>query len=201
MKDLVEFAELVKARLIAEGHTCSVLWGLDEARKHDNQGAGTANRVVIYDGPPDEEKGQWIRHTVNQTNAAKREQPGRFFRWQRVTFDVWAYNGQPGIIALDGGKEYAAQFRAKDCLVDTVERAALRVVKEQAHHHTFYEEAVNNRSNPIGRRHGDRAVFSFEIAFLSRNPAPLPDDYIETTPKLTGIAIAPALTITEETPE
>lgn len=201
MKDLVEYAELVKARLVAEGKTCVVLWGRDASKNHDIQGPGTANRVVIYDGPPDEEKGQWVRHTVNQDNTKRQENPGQFYRWQRVTFDVWAYNGAPGTTTLDGGKEDAAQFRAKDALVDAVERAALRVVKQQGHRNTFYEEVVNNRSNPIGRSHGDRAVFSFEIAFVSRDPTPTIDDFKEAKPNLTGVVSTPSITITEETPE
>jgi hypothetical protein len=201
MKDLVEFAELVKARLVAEGNTCTVLWGRDEAKKHDNQGPGTANRVVIYDGPPDEDKGQWIRHTVNQDNTQKRESPGQFYRWQRVTIDVWGYNSAPATITLDGGTEDAGQYRAKDSLVDAAERAALRVVKQNGHRHTFYEEVANNRSNPTARRKGDRAVFSFEIAFVSRDPLPIASQFKETTPILTGVVSTPSITVTEETPE
>lgn len=200
MRDLVHFAELVKARLVAEGQTCVVLWGREAAKSKDNQGPGTANRLVVYDGPPDEEKGQWVRHTVNQDNTQRREGPGQFYRWQRVTLDVWAYNGSPPTINLDGGKEDAAQFRAKDSLVDAVERAALRVVKQQGHRHTFYDEVVNNRSNPIGRRHGDRAVFSFEIAFVSRDPTPTTDDFKEAKPVLAGVVSTPSITVTEETP-
>lgn len=201
MKDLVEFAELVRAKLLAEGHTCLVLWGRKEATNHDKQGPGTANRVVIYDGPPDEEKGQWIRHTRNLHNSQKRELPGQLYRWQRVTIDVWHYNPTPPSVTLDGGKEDAAQYRAKDCLMDAVERAALRVAKEQGHDHTFYDEVVNNRSNPIDRRHGDRAVFSFEIAFVSRDPTPTIDDFKEAKPILTGVVSTPSITVTEETPE
>jgi hypothetical protein len=201
VKDLVEFAELVKARLVAEGHTCLVPWGREAAQLKDNQGPGTANRVVIYDGPPDEQNGQWVRHTVNQDNTQRRENPGQFYRWQRVTLDVWGYNSAPGTIQLDGGKEEAGQFRAKDCLVDAVERAVLRVVKSQGHRHTFYEEVVNNRSSPMGRRHGDRAVFSFEIAFVSRDPAPLAAQFKEASPSITGVVSTPSITITEEAPE
>ncbi len=200
MIDLVEFAELVKARLVAEGHTCLVLWGRAEATNHDKQGPGTANRVVIYDGPPDEAKGQWIRHTTNQDNTQRRENPGQFYRWQRVTLDVWHYNGTPPSIALDGGIEDAAQFRAKDCLMNAVERAALRVVKENGHRHTFYDEVVNNRSTPTDRRHGDRGVFSFEIAFVARDPEPTIDDYKEPAPILSGVVNTPTATITEVTP-
>jgi hypothetical protein len=199
-KDLVEFAERVKAILVADGHTCLVLWGRAEASNHDKQGPGTANRVVIYDGPPDEAKGQWIRHTTNLDNTQKRENPGRFYRWQRVTLDVWHYNGAPPAIALDGGIEDAAQFRAKDCLMDATERAALRAVKERGHKHTFYEEVVNNRSTPIDRKSGDRAVLSFEIAFVSRDPAPTINDFKASTPILTGVVNTPTATITEITP-
>jgi hypothetical protein len=200
VRDLVHFAELVKARLVAEGQTCFVLWGRAEASNHDKQGPGTANRVVVYDGPPEEPKGQWVHHTVNQSNTQKREQPGLFFRWQRVTLDVWGYNGTPGEIALDGGKEDAAQFRAKDYLCDAVERAVIHVVKSQGHAHTFYGEVVNNRTSPTERRHGDRAVFSFEIAFVSRDPNPTSDNFKEAKPKLTGVANTPSGSITEETP-
>lgn len=201
VKDLVEFAELVKARLLAEGETCVVLWGREAAKNKDNQGPGTANRVVVYDGPPDEEKGQWVRHATNLDNTQRRESPGQFYRWQRVTLDIWAYNNTTPAIELDGGTEDATQFRAKDCLVSAVERAALRVVKSQGHRHTFYDEIVNNRSNPIGRRHGDRAVFSFEIAFVARDPAPLASQFKETAPILTGVVSTPSITVTEETPE
>lgn len=201
MKDLVEYAELIKTRLVAEGHTCIVLWGRDEASNHDKQGPGTANRVVIYDGPPTKQSGQWIRRTTNLDNTKKQEQPGQFYRWQRVTFDVWAYNGTPGTIALDGGKEDAAQFRAKDYLVDAVERAALRVVKQQGHRNTFYQEVIDSDPNPTGRRHGDRAVFSFEIAFVSRDPTPTIDDFKEAKPNLTGVVSTPSITVTEETPK
>lgn len=200
MKDLVEFAELVKARLVAEGVTCAVHWGREAAKSKDNQGSGTANRVVIYDGPPDEEKGQWVRHGINQDNTRRREQPGQFYRWQRVTLDVWGYNATAATVQLDGGKEEASQFRAKDHLADAVERAVLRVVKQQGHRNTFYDEVVNNRTTPSGRRHGDRAVFSFEIAFVSRDPTPTPDNFIESTPIITGEITTPTATITEETP-
>ncbi len=201
MKDLVEFAELVKARLIADGYTgTAVLWGRDEAKNHDNQGTGTANRVVIYDGPPDEEKGQWVRHTNNKGNVDKRENPGKFYRWQRVTLDVWAYNGAPPTVALDGGKEEAAQFRAKDSLMNAVEQAALLVAKQYAHEHTFYEEVVNNRTTPLGRRHGDRAVLTFEMVLVSRKTTPTIDNFKEPTPILTGVVNTPTATITEETP-
>ena len=200
MKDLIEFAELVRAKLLAEGHTCLVLWGRAEASNHDKQGPGTCNRVVIYDGPPDEAKGQWVRHTVNQDNTQKHEQPGQSHRWQRVTLDVWHYNGSPPSIALDGGIEDAAQFRAKDNLTSAVERAALRVVKERGHRHTFYEEGVFNRSTPIDRKQGDRAVLSFEIAFVARDPAPIIDDFKEAAPIITGVVNTPPGTITETTP-
>lgn len=200
MKDLVEFAELVRTKLLAEGQTCLVLWGRAEASNHDKQGPGTANRVVVYDGPPDEAKGQWIRHTNNKGNAAKREQPGQFYRWQRVTLDVWHYNGAPPVIALDGGTEDAAQFRAKDSLMSATERAALQVVKEQGHEHTFYEDVVNNRSTPTDRRHGDRAIFSFEIAFVACDPTPTIDKFKESKPILTGVMTTPTATITEITP-
>ncbi len=201
MKDLVEFAELVRAKLLAEGLTCLVGWGRAEATNHDKQGPGTANRVIAYDGPPDEPKGQWIRHTTNLDNTQRRENPGQFYRWQRVTFDVWHYNGSPPAIALDCGVEDAAQFRAKDCLMGAVERAVLRTCKETGHRSTFYEEGVFNRSTPTDRRHGDRAVFSFEIAFVARDPTPTIDDFKEAKPTLTGVVSTPSITVTEETPE
>jgi hypothetical protein len=202
MRDLVHFAELVKARLVAQGFTgTAVLWGREAAANKDNQGTGTANRVVIYDGPPDEEKGQWVRHDRNLDNTQRREQPGQLYRWQRVTLEVWGYKSIAGAISLDGGKEDAAQFRAKDYLADAVERAALYTVKSQGHRHTFYDEVVNNRSNPIGRRHGDRAVLSFEIAFVSRDLTPTTANFIESTPIVSGEITTPTATITEETPE
>ena len=200
MKDLVEFAELVRAKLLAEGHTCLVGWGRAEATNHDKQGPGTANRVIAYDGPPDEPKGQWIRHTANLDNTQRSEQPGQFYRWHRVTLDVWHYNGSPPAIALDCGTEDAAQFRAKDCLMDAVERAVLRTCKETGHRSTFYEEGVFNRSTPTDRRQGDRAVFSFEIAFVSRDPKPTINDFKEPKPVLSGTITTPTATITETTP-
>lgn len=200
MRDLVHFAELVKARLVAEGHTCLVLWGRAESKNHDKQGPGTANRVVVYDGPPDEENGEWLHHTRDLNNRHNAEQPGLFYRWQRVTFDIWHYNGSPPTVQLDGGADEAAQFRAKDYLTNAVERAALRVVKEQGHEHTFYDDVINNRSTPNDRRHGDRAVFSFKIAFEARDPTPTTNDFKASAPKLTGVMVTPTATITEETP-
>lgn len=200
MIDLVHFAELIKARLVAQGYTPAVIWGRDAAKNKDNQGTGTANRVIVYDGPPDEEKGQWVRHTPNLGNSHKHESPGKLYRWQRVTLDVWGYNGTAPAVSLDGGREEAAQFRAKDYLMDAVERAAQYVITSQGHKSTFYDEVINNRTTPTGRRHGDRAVFSFEIAFTSRDPLPTEDNFIEATPILTGVTVTPTATHTEETP-
>lgn len=201
MRDLIHFAELVRARLLAEGQTCVVIWGRDAAISKDNQGPGTANRVVVYDGPPDEEKGQWVRHTWNVDNSQKRELPGQFYRWQRVTFDVWGYSNTAPAVTLDGGKEEAAQFRAKDSLMDAVARNVRHVLGQEKHRSTFYDEVVNNRTMPLGRRHGDRAVLTIDVAFLSRDPAPTTNDFIETKPIITGVVVSPTATTTEETPE
>ena len=121
---------------------CVVLWGSEAAKSKDNMGTGTDNRVVIYDGPPDEQNGQWIRHTTNLDNTQRREQPGRLYRWQRVTIDVWAYNGAPPAIALELGTEEAARICSKDYLVDAVERAVLRTVKTPWYRDTFYSAAI-----------------------------------------------------------
>jgi hypothetical protein len=200
MRDLPHFAELLRAALLAEGQTCAVGWGRDASISEDNQGPGTANRVVVYDGPADDEKGQWIRHTPNLKNTAKREQAGQFYRWQRVTVDIWGYCPAPDATTLDFGKEEAGQFRAKDYLTDAVERQIRHILGQQKHDSTFYDDLVNNRTSPLGRRHGDRAVFSFEICFTSRDPAPTISQFIESAPILTGVVATPSLTTTEETP-
>jgi len=199
MKDLVEFAELLRTRLLAEGHTCAVLWGRDEAKRHDNQGPGTANRVVVYDGAPDDPKGQWVRHATT-TNTHVLENREKLARWQRVTIDVWGYCPSPATVTLDGGTEEAGQFRAKDYLSEAVGRSAYDVVRSQGHKSTILQETWNNRTTPTGRRHGDRSILSFEIEFASRAPIPTTADFVECEPKITGVAETPYSTVTEVTP-
>ena len=111
MKDLVEYAELVKARLVAEGKTCVVLWGRDASKNHDVKGPGTANRVVIYDGPR-RRKGA-MGSSYREPRQHEKQETRAVYRWQRVTFDVWAYNGAPGQQRLTAAKKTRRNFVQK----------------------------------------------------------------------------------------
>lgn len=193
MIDLYHFAALVKARLVAEGATeYAVLWGREHSQRKDNQGAGTANRVVVYDGPPDDATGTWVRRAAS-SNRHVRDQRGQLLEWERVTLDLWAYDGtRDALTGLDGGDEEGRQYRAKRALEQCVARACWDVLRTEGHLSTFLEETTDNRTTPNQRRHGDRCVLSFEIAFTNRRPAPTAAELVAPEPDTSSVVVTVA---------
>lgn len=167
MIDLVSLRDGIAAKLAAEGSTANVVFGRSHLVRQDNQGPGTANRVVVAPGHPE---GDWGEIKVAR-KAHTRELPDQAIHGEVCTIDVWAYD------SADPTDE-ALQYRALRGLWQCVVRAVGLLLREGGHDSaTWYGSTVELLSRPVDRRHGERARISFTIDFSVRAPAPA-----ETTP-------------------
>lgn len=162
MIDLVSLKEGIAAKLAAEGSDANVVFGRSHLVRQDNQGPGTANRVVVAPGSPD---GDWGQIKV-PTKAHTRELPDEAIHGEVVTIDVWAYD------PADPSDE-ALQYRALRGLWQCVVRAVGMLLREGGHDSaSWWGSTVEIMSRPIDRRHGERGQIIFEIDFSVRAPTP-----------------------------
>lgn len=163
MIDLVDFRDKVAAKLAAEGCTAAVLFGRGHLTRQDNQGAGTANRVVIAPGQPQDDS--WGTLRVGR-KAHVRAYPGEAQHDELVTIDVWAYDSS-------APTDEAVQYRALRVLWNRVVRAVGACLREGRHDAaTWWGSGPQLLRQPTDRRHGERARVVFTIDFDVRAPAP-----------------------------
>lgn len=171
MIDLVDLKDKINASLVAENCDAAVLFGRAELTRRDNQGPGTANRVVVAPGRP--ESGEWGEISAGRKSHT-RAYPGEGQHGETVTVDVWAYDASA---PTDAG----AQYRALRVLWNRVFRAigaAVRggqVAGEGGHTHTFWGAEPVLMQVPVDRGHGDRCRVVFSIDFDIRAVAPAVD--------------------------
>lgn len=168
MIDLVDFHAKLAAKLLAEGSTAAVLFGRSHFIRQDNQGPGTANRVIVAPGVPDAD--DWGEIKV-PTKAHTREQPDEAIHGELVTVEAWGYDPT-------APSDEALQYRAVRALWHCVLRAVGALVREGGHDSTtWWDSGTQLLGKPVDRRHGERARVTFVIDFSVRAPTPA-----ETTP-------------------
>lgn len=165
MIDLLDFSDQIRAALVADGSDAKVLFGRSHLSRMDNQGPGTANRVVVAPGAPTE--GTWGSIEV-PTKAHARAYPGEAKHREQVTIDVWGYDGTA--MADEG-----VQYRALRVLWNRVLRSIGIALRVGAHTHTFWGTEPRLMAQPADRRHGERAQMTFMIDFDVRSVAPAVD--------------------------
>jgi hypothetical protein len=184
MIDLADLRDKIAVSLAAEGCDAAVLFGRAELTRRDNQGPGSANRVVVAPGNPDSL--EWGTLSVGRKSHT-RAYPGEADHGEIVTVDVWAYDSS-------APADEVAQYRALRVLWNRVVRAigtALRggsVPGEGAHTHTFWGATPRLYAQPADRRHGERCRVIFTIDFDVRAVAP-PLDVVgaEAAPPAQGL--------------
>jgi len=162
MIDLLDFKEKIAATLAGEGCDAAVHFGRSHLTRNDNQGPGTANRVVIAPGDP--ASAGWGTLTVGR-KAHVRTFPGEAQHSEAVTVDVWAYDGSA---PTDEG----AQYRALRVLWNRVVRAIGTAIRAGRHDSTWWGSQPRLLPSPTDRRHGERAQVTFSIDFDVRAVAP-----------------------------
>lgn len=162
MRDLVDFRDKIAARLVAEGCNAAVLFGRSHLTRNDNQGPGTANRVVIAPAKPDD--GDWGIITTGR-KAHVRAYPSEATHSEAVTVDVWAYDGS-------AAADEAVQHSALHVLWNRVIRAIGATLRDEAHKSTWWGTPAKLLAQPTDRRHGERARVTFTIDFDIRTIAP-----------------------------
>lgn len=163
MIDLLDFKQKVAAKLAAEGSTAEVLFGRSHLTRQDNQGPGTANRVIIAPGQPADDA--WGTLVVGR-KAHVRAYPGEAQHNELVTIDVWAYDSSA---PTDEG----VQYRALRVLWNRVVRAVGACLREGRHDAaTWWASGPQLLRQPTDRRHGERARVTFMIDFDVRAVAP-----------------------------
>lgn len=162
MIDLLDFRDKIAAKLAAEGSDARVLFGRGHLIRQDNQGPGTANRVVIAPGHP--ESGEWGPVSAGK-KAHVRAYPGEGQHSETVTVDVWAYDGSA---PTDEG----VQYRAMRVLWNRVFRAIGSSIRDGKHDSSWWGTEVQLDPNPTDRRHGERCRVVFQIDFDVRAVAP-----------------------------
>lgn len=165
MIDLVDFRDKVAAKLAAEGCDAAVLFGRAHILRQDNQGPGTANRVVIAPGDPS--SGDWGPLSAGR-KAHVRAYPGEAQHSERVTIDVWAYDGS-------APPDEGVQYRALRVLWNRVVRAVGICLREGRHESTWWGAAPQLLPQPADRRRGERCRITFTIDFDVRTVAPAVD--------------------------
>lgn len=168
MIDLVDFADILRAKLLAECGPVTapaVLFGRGHLDRQDNQGPGTANRVVVAPGDPD--SGAWGELSAPMRPHV-RAYPGEAKHSETVTLDVWGYDSSA---TADEG----AQYRAMRVLWNRVVRAVGEALREGGHTHTWWGAAPSLEAAPGDRRRGERARVVFAIDFDVRAVAPAVD--------------------------
>ena len=187
MIDLVDFHAKLAARIVAEGGDSKILFGREHADRHDNQGPGTANRIVVYHGTPDNPQGEWVRRGPTKKRHV-RAQPGKLLEWERVSIDLWAFD-------KTAPEDSAKQYRALRAMYQCVSRNVWHLVRAENHDSTFLEDGADLRDLPI-RQHGRRAVLTFEIAFENR--APGPTQLHTAVPDVSSAVVTPTGNVIEE---
>lgn len=174
MIDLKDFRDKIAAKLLAEGCNAQVLFGRSHLNRQDNQGPGTANRVIISPGRPEDD--DWGTLSVGK-KAHVRAYPGEAQHSEMVTLDVWAYDGS-------AATDEAVQYRALRVLWNRVVRAVGTCLREGGHESsTWWGSNARLLKDPADRRHGERARVTFTIDFDIRSVAPTVD--------VTGATAAP----------
>src|SRR5262245_49187652 len=130
--DLVDFRDKIAAKLAAEGCDAAVLFGRAHLLRQDNQGPGTANRVVIAPGEPDSDDMGVIKVA---TKSHVRAYPGEATHAETVTIDVWAYDGS-------APADEAVQYRAWRVLWNRVVRAVGACIRDGKHTSTWWDSSV-----------------------------------------------------------
>lgn len=182
MIDLVDLRDKIAASLVAEDCDAAVLFGRAELVKRDNQGPGTANRVVVAPGNPD--SGDWgLLSAGGKTHT--RAYPGEGRHAEVVTVDVWAYDAS-------AAADETVQYRALRVLWNRVFRAIGTALRVGAHTHTFWGSTAQLQPVPVDRRHGERARVTFSIDFDIRAVEPAVDT--------TGAEAQPPAIAVEEDP-
>lgn len=162
MIDLVDFRDKLATAIAAEGSTAAVLFGRSHLTRSDNQGPGTANRVVVAPGRPD---GGWGPIRVG-TKVHPVTTPSQLRHGEALTLDVWAYDSS-------APSDEAKQYRAMRALWQCVVRNASLVIRQGGHTTTLID-AVEPEfiDTPVERRHGERIRVVFEIDFSVNAPTP-----------------------------
>lgn len=165
MIDLVSLAEGIAVKIAAEGSTANVVFGRGHLIRQDNQGEGTANRVVVAPGDPD--GGGWGEIRVPTKVPAPNPQvtPAEAIHGELVTVDVWGYDAE------DPSDE-RLQYRALRALWQPVARAIGALIREGGHTSTWWGSTPELLSDPRDRRHGERCRIVFAIDFSVRAPTP-----------------------------
>lgn len=162
MIDLVDLRDKIATTLAAEGSDALVLFGRAHLVRKDNQGPGTANRVIIAPGDPD--SGEWGTLSAGK-KAHVRAYPGEAQHSETVTIAVWAYDGT-------ASADERAQYRALRALWNRVVRAVGTALREGAHTSTWWGSNPKLEAQPGDRRHGERCRVTFTIDFDVRAVAP-----------------------------
>lgn len=162
MIDIADFRDKIAAILLAEGSDANVVFGRSHLVRQDNQGTGTANRVVVAPGGPNDDSWGTIKVP---TKAHARAYPGEAMHAELVTIDVWAYDAS-------GPTDEAKQYRAMRVLWNRVIRAVGTVLREDGHGSSWWGTDTRLPREPVDRRHGERAQVTFTIDFDVRAIAP-----------------------------
>ncbi len=169
MKTISELAPLVKARFVEEEITAAVLYGRKALGRKDNQGPGTANRVIIAPGTPDGARGK-----LRPRSPRNRLQTDRFIHARLVTIQVWGYDGS-------APSDEAKQDDALEFLFQATMRAIQDSLNAEGHGaKSIYEAECTYPIAPTERVHGAMCQVILEVEFNVR--APTPNELIEAEP-------------------
>lgn len=160
MKSLADLRTAIEAQIQAEGATAAVVFGRKHLVRRDNQGTGTANRVVIAPGQPE---GEWV--SIAPATKIHRAYPALHDQREWVTVQVWGYD------ATDPSSD-EKQYLALRGLWQTVTRAIHLAINRGGHKSGFYELGGQLMQVPVDRRHGEMAQCTFWIEFANRQPMP-----------------------------
>jgi hypothetical protein len=159
--DLVDFKVKLAAGILAEDSTAAVHFGRSHLKRHDNQGPGTANRVIVAHGGPNGEWG-YIR-VGNKVQPVTK--PSEAIHGELLTLDVWGYDST-------GPADEEKQYRAMRALWQCVLRNAARLIREGGHTSTLWDAEPVLDDEPVDRRHGERTRLVFAIDFSVNAPTP-----------------------------
>ncbi len=173
MIDLVDFCEKLEAAIAAEGSDAAVHFGRTHLQRKDNQGPGTANRVIVAPGDP--EGASWgslrVGNKVHPTTT-----PSEAIHSETLTLEVWGYDGSA---PTNEGKQYRALRALWQCVV----RAVGRLLREGGHpSDSWWGATPELLAHPIDRRQGERVRVVFDIEFAVNAPTPAQTVEAEAAP-------------------